>query len=365
MPKLIYHDSDGIDRVLNLGSEPVLIGRAVECQVQTQDAMVSRRHARIVWDGNYWIEDLGSSNGVYVGTDRVKRAPFRPGDTVTCGSLILRLVPEVVARPTSAFAEARTLSPTLSPRSMAATDVVAGGAPFPAAYASASTTQLRSDLEREVQRRERAEAAVLSAAERIRDAERRTGELDLASKEVDKLRRKIDQLNADLKRARGLSAAHSTEDVTRDDSERTLRLAAESERDRLRMRVGALELQLANGATNRPASDDNGHLVAELREQLRRVEGERDVARRQATQVRAFVAAKAANPSAASATTALGDALTQLRVSLRSASDEAAQVTTPETSVRVLTDALSQAVADLEAARAALRALSKALGEGA
>ena len=100
MPKLIYHDSDGIDKTVALGSDPVLIGRATECQVQTQDAMVSRRHARIFWDGNYWIEDLGSSNGVYVGNDKVQKAPFRIGDTVTCGSLVLRLMPDTTPRPT-------------------------------------------------------------------------------------------------------------------------------------------------------------------------------------------------------------------------------------------------------------------------
>ena len=66
--------------------------------MQTQDAMVSRRHARIYWDGNYWIEDLGSSNGVYVGNDKVQKAPFRPGDTVTCGSLVLRLMPDTSPR---------------------------------------------------------------------------------------------------------------------------------------------------------------------------------------------------------------------------------------------------------------------------
>jgi predicted component of type VI protein secretion system len=101
MPKLVYHDSDGVDKALNLGAEPVLIGRATECQIQTQDAMVSRRHARIVWDGNYWIEDLGSSNGVYVGHEKVQRAPFRPGDTVTCGSLVLRLLPDASPRASS------------------------------------------------------------------------------------------------------------------------------------------------------------------------------------------------------------------------------------------------------------------------
>ena len=94
MPKIVYHDSDGIDKSINVGAEPISIGRATECDIQTQDAMVSRKHARIVWDGNYWIEDLGSSNGVYVGNEKVQRAPFRPGDVVTCGSLVLRMIPD-------------------------------------------------------------------------------------------------------------------------------------------------------------------------------------------------------------------------------------------------------------------------------
>jgi predicted component of type VI protein secretion system len=94
MPKLVYHDSDGVDKVLNLAAEPLTIGRATECEIQTQDAMVSRKHARITWDGNYWIEDLGSSNGVYVGNEKVQKAPFRPGDTVTCGSLVMRMMPD-------------------------------------------------------------------------------------------------------------------------------------------------------------------------------------------------------------------------------------------------------------------------------
>src|SRR5262245_40875856 len=104
MPKLIYHDSDGVDKSFNLGSEAILIGRANECAIQTQDAMVSRRHARIVWDGGYWIEDLGSSNGVYVGHEKVQRAPFRPGDVVTCGSLVMRMLPDTARPATSSMA---------------------------------------------------------------------------------------------------------------------------------------------------------------------------------------------------------------------------------------------------------------------
>ena len=98
MPKVSYHDSSGIERTVDLGSEPLLIGRSSECQIQTQDGLVSRRHARIFYDGGYWIEDLGSANGVFIDNQRVPRAPLRPGDTALCGSLTIRLLPEI--RPT-------------------------------------------------------------------------------------------------------------------------------------------------------------------------------------------------------------------------------------------------------------------------
>ena len=51
---------------MEMGTQTILIGRAVECQIQTQDALVSRKHARVVYDGLYWIEDLGSSNGTFL-----------------------------------------------------------------------------------------------------------------------------------------------------------------------------------------------------------------------------------------------------------------------------------------------------------
>src|SRR4051794_30100870 len=123
MPKLIYHDSDGVDKVINLGADPLLIGRASECHIQTQDAMVSRRHARIIWDGNYWIEDLGSSNGVYAANKKAQRAPAPPGDTVTCGSLVMRLMPDTrpshAPVPTSSSPTPMAGSPALPPPPMA------------------------------------------------------------------------------------------------------------------------------------------------------------------------------------------------------------------------------------------------------
>ena len=40
MPKLIYHDSDGMDKVVMVGAEPVLIGRATEEFAATLDGSV-------------------------------------------------------------------------------------------------------------------------------------------------------------------------------------------------------------------------------------------------------------------------------------------------------------------------------------
>src|SRR5256885_989688 len=86
MTRLTYYDFDKIEKTLDLGDDPVLIGRSTECQIRTEDAVVSRRHARIVLDGgDYWIEDLGSLRGVYVGGEEITRAQMVPGEPAGVG----------------------------------------------------------------------------------------------------------------------------------------------------------------------------------------------------------------------------------------------------------------------------------------
>ena len=46
MATLIYSDTDGIDRSFSLGNEPVVVGRAAECAIRSDDPRVSRMHAR-------------------------------------------------------------------------------------------------------------------------------------------------------------------------------------------------------------------------------------------------------------------------------------------------------------------------------
>jgi hypothetical protein len=65
----------------------VVLGRSRECDIQVEDANVSRRHAELRQEGAaYWIVDLDSTNGIEVNGRRIKRAKLDSGDIVTVGS---------------------------------------------------------------------------------------------------------------------------------------------------------------------------------------------------------------------------------------------------------------------------------------
>ncbi|MBA3459529.1 MAG: FHA domain-containing protein [Deltaproteobacteria bacterium] len=93
MPRLLWRDAQGIEGSLDLASAEIRVGRAMDCAIRTDDAMVSRHHARIFWGGGgYVLEDLSSANGIYFQEQRVQSHLFKHGDAVRCGSLWLRFV---------------------------------------------------------------------------------------------------------------------------------------------------------------------------------------------------------------------------------------------------------------------------------
>lgn len=109
--KLLYRDAQGRDAAADLPEVGAFLGRATECVVRTDDAMVSRRNCKIsVQAGRWYVEDLGSANGTYVTTGsaqerRIQREGLTHGDVIRCGSLQVRFVevadvPAVVNKPT-------------------------------------------------------------------------------------------------------------------------------------------------------------------------------------------------------------------------------------------------------------------------
>ncbi len=101
MPRLLWRDAQGIEGSLDLTAAEIRVGRAMDCAIRTDDAMVSRHHARVFWGGGgYVLEDLSSANGVYFQEDRVQSHLFKHGDAVRCGSLWLRFVdPGQISQP--------------------------------------------------------------------------------------------------------------------------------------------------------------------------------------------------------------------------------------------------------------------------
>jgi DNA-binding winged helix-turn-helix (wHTH) protein len=78
------------------GTESVL-GRSLDADIRFDVPGVSRRHARIVVDGDHVaLEDLGSQNGTYLRGERITgRATLADGDEVRLGpvSIVFRQVP--------------------------------------------------------------------------------------------------------------------------------------------------------------------------------------------------------------------------------------------------------------------------------
>jgi hypothetical protein len=76
-----------------LGNTAVLIGRAPDCTLVLDDDYSSQRHARVYPEGNQWfVEDIGSTNGTFIGRDRVEGpTPIGPGTQLRVGQSTLEL----------------------------------------------------------------------------------------------------------------------------------------------------------------------------------------------------------------------------------------------------------------------------------
>ena len=76
---------------VELGEDPVTIGRLDDCEIQVSDKNVSRRHAEVRPEGGgFVVVDLGSTNGTRVNDGRIKRRELNDGDEVTVGATKLR-----------------------------------------------------------------------------------------------------------------------------------------------------------------------------------------------------------------------------------------------------------------------------------
>ena len=72
-------------------AEEQTVGRAAGCQISLDDTYVSQLHARIFSkDGQWFVEDLGSTNGTYLNTKRVTSPlAVKRGDQIKIGAVVM------------------------------------------------------------------------------------------------------------------------------------------------------------------------------------------------------------------------------------------------------------------------------------
>jgi sigma-B regulation protein RsbU (phosphoserine phosphatase) len=103
--ELVVRDLEGKTITVPLNRDRIMLGRSSNCELcYPDDAGLSRQHMVLTRTGMDWsVEDLGSKNGTLLNGRRLEApAPFRSGDRITAGHLIIEFadvtgfVPETV-----------------------------------------------------------------------------------------------------------------------------------------------------------------------------------------------------------------------------------------------------------------------------
>lgn len=256
--KLLYRDAQGRDAAVNLPESGSFLGRAVDCIIRTDDAMVSRKNCKIALAGSRWyVEDLGSANGTFVNESRIQRQELNHGDVIRCGSLQVRFVdvadpqPAVIRPTVPAQGPAQPISPVVSP---AQADLVAGLKPIQAPAAKdgdetravdpkSAALELIADKKREEQIQKVADELKKTAAE----LEAAVNAGNEAKAERDQAVAKLESNEQEIKRLRGEAnqAKDALEKLVRSSEKTKEELSAESKvNDQLRAELKQLKQQL-------------------------------------------------------------------------------------------------------------------------
>jgi len=86
-PKFLrIHPVDTTATLRSIDSDQIVFGRDEDCDVVVSEDSASRRHARIIRKGKNWfVVDLGSTNGTWINEQRVEIQQLNSGDRIRVG----------------------------------------------------------------------------------------------------------------------------------------------------------------------------------------------------------------------------------------------------------------------------------------
>lgn len=78
-------------RTYELNKPSMTVGREASCDIHIDNVAVSKKHCEFVNQGGaFLVRDLGSSNGTFVGSEKVTEHKLKDGEEVVIGSYSLR-----------------------------------------------------------------------------------------------------------------------------------------------------------------------------------------------------------------------------------------------------------------------------------
>ncbi|HLG18204.1 MAG TPA: FHA domain-containing protein [Bdellovibrionota bacterium] len=88
--KIVVNRKGEPTRTLHFQDEVIYFGRSKKNEVVLRDSAVSRRHAKLFFQGNHLIvEDLGSSNGTMIAGKRIERTVVALGQSIEIGPFVV------------------------------------------------------------------------------------------------------------------------------------------------------------------------------------------------------------------------------------------------------------------------------------
>jgi hypothetical protein len=330
--RVLWRDAQGIEGALDLGAQEIRIGRSMDCAIRTDDAMVSRYHARLYWGGQgFVVEDQGSANGVYYQEQRVQSHLLKHGDAVRCGSLWLRFVDTGQVEAGGGGGGAPTAQPMMQHPGMGA---VSHQGPTGHAMQAVSPQQLASLGAQPLggppppQGPPPAGPPPAAPPPSAQSSGSGPGAARAeATEEIMRMRRRIEQLQTELRVFRGgkfgADKARKMEDLEKDLA------AVEEERDKAKEKAAQLEDQITREGGN--------------------------VKVQRAVEIRG---------KAAEIVTSLNDLLSSLRIEVMAAEGEFDQYshTIPRASFELIRQSLKESASNVDQARELLRQLREVAG---
>jgi two-component system cell cycle response regulator len=91
---LLHPPGPDIGKRTPLSKRAYIVGRDAEVDLVISRSAVSRQHSQLTQDeaGDWWVQDLGSTNGTFVNEERINRKRLSDGDQLRFGDAIFKFL---------------------------------------------------------------------------------------------------------------------------------------------------------------------------------------------------------------------------------------------------------------------------------